>query len=240
MTAGLCKWPHWTSNCCPPWPRYLLEDVANLTRYSNPVTSRGTVKLFEASATARPVWVFIIRSVLNIPPFASLLLHSLLTHFEGIDGADFFHVSHKNFNPPTSYHIKWQHMSRHTFFRVASPSAVRRILFSFQSKCHNDWYVWQSKAIIHLCTVCNAAFMHRSSFLFHSSNIFWSWQRAPRKVESQSQHIIPTYCLCWSRKPQALSLMLRKQWLDGLFLVLPLYGCVVVLACLLIFTHFVL
>lgn len=73
-------------------------------------------------------------------------------------------------------------------------SAVHGILFSFQSKCHSDCYVWQSKAIIHLCTLCNAAFMHRNSFLFHSCNIFWNWQRAPREVESQSKHIIQAYC----------------------------------------------
>lgn len=47
MTAGLCKWPHWTPNCCPLWPRYLLQDLANLTRYPCPVPSRCTVQLFE-------------------------------------------------------------------------------------------------------------------------------------------------------------------------------------------------
>ena len=90
--------------------------------------------------------------------------------------------------------------SRHKLFRVASPSAVRGILFSFQSKCHTDWYVWQSKAIIHLCAVCSAAFMHGNGFLFHSSIIFWKWQRAPRDAESQSQHITPVCVAAGSHK----------------------------------------
>lgn len=67
MTAGLCKWPRWTPNCCPPWPHYLLKD--NFTRCSGPVASRCTVKLFKASTTGRPK-IHNVRT--TFPLFASL------------------------------------------------------------------------------------------------------------------------------------------------------------------------
>lgn len=68
MTAGLCKWPRRTPNCCPPWPHYLLKDVDNFTRCSGPVASRWTGKLFKASTAGRPN----IRTVPTFPLFASL------------------------------------------------------------------------------------------------------------------------------------------------------------------------
>lgn len=74
MTAGLCKWPHWTSNWRPLWPCYLLEDLANLTHYSSPVPSRCTVGLSETGITGMALQEFlcITATVLNISlPFPS-------------------------------------------------------------------------------------------------------------------------------------------------------------------------
>lgn len=172
MTAGLCEWPHWTPKCCPLWLCYLLKDLADLTHYPDPVPSRCSVRLFVPVFHPHGTWTSLMLITLILKILAELTFFACL----------------KNPNPPTSYHFEWQHMSENKLFWVASPSAVRRILFSFQSKCQTDRYVWQSKAIIHLCTVCNAAFMHGNGFLFHSNCVFWNWQQAPREVESQSKH----------------------------------------------------
>lgn len=209
MTAGHCKWPHWTPDCWTLWPHYLLEGVANLT------APGLSPQLFDRSTT-HPVCFFICNQHFCL--FLYLFLHHLpkfkLT-FSSIPTI----TSH--LHPITSN----DNACQGKLFREVSPSALH---FSIKLP---HWLICltvqgYNSSLHSLAMLLSST---DTAFCFIQAIFFLNWQRAPREVESESDHITQT-CFCveaGSRQPQALHLKICKKKVSGR----SLGDGVVVLAC---------
>lgn len=185
LTAALCG----HAICSKIWPISLALPA--------PVTSRCTLWLFEtsiiaAAGRARPVWVFIHHP--NHTEYSLILQPDYYrTNFLKIPTEVFIHP--QNVDPTCSLPITLNDNTCWMNKPFKKELHLQLLTSSFSGFTQNALLtsVWQPKAIIHICTVCNAAFMNWNSFLFHQAAAFETDSEFPGKrvwVKAQHRNIL--------------------------------------------------
>lgn len=110
----------------------------------------------------------------------------------------------QNLYPPTSCHIRWQHVSRHKSFREASPSAVFRILFHLSFKLPSWLIGLTAQGCIHLCRLQSC--FHAQKQLFVSFRQYLTLIESLREVTLRVQPHHTNVFFCEEDEPQSLCL----------------------------------